>query len=936
MTSAKHKELELVSETHNPDIIAVAEIESKNSRNKLQESEIQLKGYTLFHNLDTAARGVCIFVRENLHPNESDIKPDFTESVWVEIKEKATEKTIIGCIYRSPNSAEENNKKVNGFIRSLRDMKNTNLILTGDYNYPQISWTDEGYGITEEKKSAEFLNSVMDAYLTQHITKPTRYRSGQRENVLDLVFTLHEEVIEDIKYMPPIGKSDHCSLFFSVNKGENTNQKEKKTFHNYNKANYEGMKSDILKVKWKDSIKEVEEGWQLIENTIHKAIEKHVPKSVINSDKRRKPLWMNPTCLGKVRKKHAAWKRYLETKSGEDYLKYTRARNQSRNATRKAQKDLETKLAKDVKRNPKSFWKHVHSKTKTKSTIPDINVPGTDRKTTSDEEKAEVFNKYFKEVFTEEDVENIPNIPQKEVESVLRDIPISEDEVLKKLKAINPNKSAGPDKIPSRVLKELSDVLVEPLTIIFKLSLQKGKLPTRWKTAHVTPIYKKGGKSKSENYRPVSLTVIICRILEAIILQCIIEHLMKHDFITPHQHGFLPKRSTVTQLLETLETWTKELDSGNSMNILYCDFKKAFDSVPHIRLINKIRSYGIEGPILDWIEDFITGRKQCVCVNGKLSSWETVTSGVPQGSVLGPLLFVIFINDLCDTVSCGVKLYADDTKIYAIVNSNANSDEFQKQINSLFQWSEMWQLKFHPDKCHILKIGNYDENTAYTLGSDDNLAILKESEEEKDLGVIVDKNLNFASHCDKVVGKANRMLGILRRNFNHINNTNFNYLYKGIIRPIIEYAAPVYNPIFQKDVQKIESIQRRATKMVLGMDNKSYELRLKELNLPTLIYRRARGDLIQVYKYLHNLNPLPADMLVLAKESVTRGHSLKLRKDQFRLNVRGHFFTQRVINLWNRLKEETVTAPSLNAFKNKLDEEWDNKDWKFNRNAPVS
>ena len=375
MSSAKHKELEQVVETHHPDIITVSEVEAKNVRNKIQESEIQLKGYTIFHNLDIASRGVCIYVKENLHPNESDIKPNFTESIWVEIKETATEKTVIGCIYRSPNSSEENNKKVNDFIKGLGTMKNTNLILTGDYNYPQINWTDEGYGRAEEKKAAEFLDSVMDAYLTQHITEPTRYRTGQKENVLDLIFTLHEDVVEDIKYLPPIGKSDHCSIIFSVNKGENQTKNEKKTFYNYNKANYEGMKSDIKKVNWKDSIKEIEEGWKIIESTIHKAIEKHVPKSVINTNKRRRPLWMNPTCLSKVRKKHSAWKRYLETKSGEDYLKYTRARNQSRNATRKAQKEFESKLAKDVARNPKSFWKHVHSKTKTKNTIQTLICP---------------------------------------------------------------------------------------------------------------------------------------------------------------------------------------------------------------------------------------------------------------------------------------------------------------------------------------------------------------------------------------------------------------------------------------------------------------------------------------------------------------------------------------------------------------------------------
>ena len=805
----------------------------------------------------------------------------------------------------------------------------------GDFNYPKIKWTDDGYGVSDEKKSEEFLEGVRNAYLIQHITEPTRYRIGQKENTLDLIFT-YEDVIDDIQYIPPVGKSDHCSILFSAQKSEGSNQKQTKTIYNYNKANYDEMRKDLKNVKWGEQILNLEEGWKVIKQTIHEAIERHVPTKVIDPNRRRRPLWMNPSCLAKVRKKHAAWKRYLETKSGEDYLKYTRARNQSRTATRKAQREQESKLAKDVKKNPKSFWNHVHSKTKFKSTIPDIKVPGTDMKTSSDEEKAEVFNKYFKEVFTTEDEENIPNVPLKEVESILTEIHISKDDILKKLNATNPNKSAGPDEIPSRILKELSEVLAEPLTILFKFSLQSGKLPDEWKTAHVTPIYKKGGKSKAENYRPVSLTVIICRILESLIFQVVIDHLMKHDFISQHQHGFLPKRSTVTQLLETLEIWTKELDKGNGMNILYCDFRKAFDSVPHKRLINKIRSFGIDGPLLKWIEDFITGRKQCVRVNGKLSSWETVTSGVPQGSVLGPLLFVLFINDLEDAVSCGVKLYADDTKIFAIVNNDTDSKEFQKQINSLYQWSTTWQLKFHPDKCHILKIGpNQEENFVYTMGTEDNQTNLEESSEEKDLGVLIDSKLNFSSHCDKIAGTANKMLGIMRRNFCYINNTNFNYLYKGIVRPIIEYAAPVYNPIYIKDIQKIESIQRRATKMVLGLENKSYEERLRALKLPTLIYRRARGDLIQVYKYLHNLNQCPKEMLMLARNGITRGHSLKLEKDRFRLNVRGHFFTERIINLWNQLKEETVSATNLNGFKNKLDAEWDYKEWKYNRNVPV-
>ena len=920
-----------------PDALAITEIKAKNPRNIIQESEIQIKDYELFHNLDaeTVGRGVCIYIKESLNPNLSNIKPDLKESIWAEFKETATKKVMIGCIYRSPNSSEENNKKINTFIGGLGNLKNTELILVGDYNYPKIIWDEEGNGTTQDRTSQEFLENIRNAYLTQHITEPTRYRQGQKENILDLVFTLREEIIEDIKLLPPIGKSDHCSMIFNV-LGEDTGQKDTKTVYNYHKANYEGMKNDIKNIKWKDCINEVEEGWKLIKDTIHQVMEKHVPKSIIIPNKRRRPLWMNKISLCKVRKKHAAWKRYLETKSGEDYLKYTRARNQSRRETRKAQRDYESKLAKDVKNNNKPFWKYVHSKTKVKSKIPDLNVPGTDRKTNSDEEKAEVLNDYFKEVFTEEDEENIPEVQPKVVETELSEIAINQEEVLKKLKDINPNKSAGPDAIPARVLKELSEVLAEPLAILYHMSLKAGKLPSDWKSAHITPIYKKGGKANAGNYRPISLTVIICRKLEGLVAKCIVEHLLKHNFISPHQHGFLLGRNTVTQLLETLDVWTEEIDKGNNMNVLYCDFKKAFDTVPHKRLMKKIESYGVKGDVLNWIEDFLSGRKQRVCVNGKLATWKSVTSGVPQGSVLGPLLFVIYINDLEGSVSCGVKLYADDTKIYAVVNSDEDSEEFQKQINALSLWSITWKLHFHPDKCHILKIGNKPDEMIYTIKSEDNNTNqLEESTEEKDLGVTIDNKLNFRSHCDKTAAKANKLLGILRRNFTYINRTNFNYLYKGLIRPKIEYASQVYNPIYQQEIQTIESIQRRATKMVLGLQDKSYEERLKILKLPTLIYRRARGDLIQVYKYLHSINKCPEGMFNLAGDTRTRGHSLKLKKSQYKLNIRGHFFTYRVVNLWNALKEETISAASLNIFKNRLDNEWENKPWKYNRNVSV-
>ena len=344
----------------------------------------------------------------------------------------------------------------------------------------------------------------------------------------------------------------------------------------------------------------------------------------------------------------------------------------------------------------------------------------------------------------------------------------------------------------------------------------------------------------------------------------------------------------------------------------------------------KVRSLGIRGKLADWIHDFISGRKQRVCIKDNKSSWADVTSGVPQGSVLGPLLFVIFINDLPEVVDCLVKLYADDTKIYQIINNTDDAERFQQNIKQLWKWSIEWQLKFHPDKCHILHLGKTNGNHHYYTG-EEHRTDLESTEEEKDLGVLIDTKLNFSSQCDKIVTTANKLLGIMRRSFTHLDKVNFCLIYKAIIRPVIEYASSVYDPILMKDMNKIESIQRRATKMVQGLQDKSYEDRLKYLDLPSLRFRRVRGDMINVYKYVHEVYKVDSShLLPLNDTNRTRGHPFKLKATNCKSRERLHFFTQRVINKWNNLSPDTVCAISVDAFKNKLDNEWKDREGKHN------
>jgi ribonuclease P/MRP protein subunit RPP40 len=374
---------------------------------------------------------------------------------------------------------------------------------------------------------------------------------------------------------------------------------------------------------------------------------------------------------------------------------------------------------------------------------------------------------------------------------------------------------------------------------------------------------------------------------------------------------------------------------GGTIDAVFMDFMKAFDTVPHERLLSKLSSYGIAGRAHNWVKAFLYGRKQCVQINGTKSPWGRVTSGIPQGSVLGPLLFVVYINDLPGTVSCGIKLFADDTKVYKPVRSTEDCNNLQTAIDALGEWSRKWQLKFHPQKCKVLRIGNNPPEYTYTMtdGKGEKQA-LEESKVEKDLGVEVDNKLCFVQHINKAVTKANRLLAVIRRSYQYLDEESMMLLYKGLVRPALEYGVAVWAPRLNRDIEAVEAVQRRATRMVPGLKDMAYEDRLRKLNLPTLTYRRHRGDVIHAYKYVHGIYNVPGSRLLQKSDlSNTRGNSLKLYKGHSRLGLRSSFFSQRVVAKWNSLPEEVAAAPSMNAFKNRLDKHWRSIPFKFDYKA---
>ena len=434
----------------------------------------------------------------------------------------------------------------------------------------------------------------------------------------------------------------------------------------------------------------------------------------------------------------------------------------------------------------------------------------------------------------------------------------------------------------------------------------------------MVPIYKKGDRQDPSNYRPVSLTAVPCKVLESLIRDQLLVHLAEQGLLSDHQHGFRPRRSCSSQLMEVLEAWTGELEHSKPIDVVYLDFRKAFDSIPHSRLLVKLRSYGVSGKLLTWIEAFLTGRKQQVVVEGSHSPWTEVASGVPQGSVLGPLLFLIYVNDLPDVVHCDMKLFADDAKLYSSVTSDGESALLQADLGALASWSATWLMPFNQDKCKVLHIGHANQAFQYEMDG----VPLGSTSLEKDLGISIDSELKFREQASSAVAKATKILAVIRRSFALMDKVTLPMLYKSLVRPHLEYGNLIWGPFNRADQRIIERVQRRATRLVESIRKEPYEERLRILELPSLYYRRRRGDMICTYQLFHGgIDADPRSFFTLA-EGYTRGHPFKIQKSPAVSRVRRSSFAIRVVNDWNSLPAEVVCAPSVNAFKARLDVHW--------------
>ena len=828
-------------------------------------------------------------------------------------------------VYRAPSSSQLENTALVDFIVSFS--ANKEILLLGDFNLPSLKWSEpnilDHYIVPNDRF---FYNCFVECGFSQWVTFGTFFPSG---NILDLILTSEDDRVGEVYAVPPLPGCHHCPVICSMvfNLGMDGSAPPHQRL-SWARADFGAIAAKMLEIDWEHLFSDlnVESCNQLYVQQLKSCIRQFVPeRNVVRTHK-----WLVRPPRAMVRQRSVLWSDYMTARNiygrhseeaGETLSQYLRLNRIYRSFARSQQAHYEQKLATKLATAPKLFHSYLRERKVGCPAVGPLRSPDG----TMVHDNLEMSNKFvtaFSAVFVAG--EPTEPHPHEVFDGRMDNIVVTYDKVLAVLSSLSETSSPGPDGIHPSLLKNCAAAVALPLTLIIKKSLQAGRLPLSWKESRVVPIYKAGPKYNPLNYRPVSMTSCDCKSAERLLVAHIIEYLEEGNVLSDRQFGFRKGFSTEDQLLLAYCRIAGEIDKGRSVDAVYLDFSKAFDVLSFSILLNKLRSLGFCEQILNWIESFLRGRTMKVSVGGCDSRAVPVTSGMPQGSVLGPLLFLIYVNSLGSGFNCEWYAFADDLKLCVshprVTDSLVNS-QLQNDLDLLVERSQSWNLRLNPSKCVVIRFGSRVRaadgvNSGYRLNGEP----LKLVKSHRDLGVWVDSSLKFHTHVTEVVRKSSGLANQILRSTICRSREFLVTVFLSHIRPIIDYCSPVWNLGYQGDLQRLERVQRRWTKQVTGLSSHDYAARLRSLQLFSIKGRLLRADLIKVWKIFHPVVDVGL-MSIFEREfhRATRGHRMKLSIPACRSDVRRRFFNVRVATLWNRLPASVVEAGSIETFKSGLD-----------------
>ena len=842
--------------------------------------------------------------------------PSGLEVVTAEISCNTT--VTLCVIYIPPNSDSSYHHYMLTYLSTIASKPHT--LILGDFNYPDINW----YSLVGQSNvSNAFCDFVYKYNLSQLVKFPTHIKG----NTLDLVLTTSPHLVSNPSHCDLSSynglNSDHFLLSFALHIS-NTISRPKANGskfvpkHSY-KMDYEGLTTYLFDYDFSFFYEgdDIETLWLSLKEIVLHSMSRFSSRSRPTHTKG--PAWFNSDIRHSLNKLHSLRKRFKRPNLPSTCNKLSVAEASLQSKMLDARSKYESTLVSDFACSKNSkIYSYIKSFSKHMDLPPTVFLESAQAATPAG--KAALFNDFFHSVFnTKSPLPSITNLhlPDK----LLCSITFTDLETYEALSSIDSSKASGVDGIPSKVWKCTAIALYKPVHHLFSLCLKKSYIPREWRTHQITPILKRNGdKTSVTSYRPISLLSCISKVLEKLIFDKTSDFLVS-NIVSSSQFGFVRKRSTLQQLLTFMSSVIHAFDNKTQVDVNYLDIKKAFDSVSHSELLARLWSAGLVGSAWKFFKAYLNDRQQFVSIQGHSSKLLPVTSGVPQGSILGPMLFIIYINNLPDILEFATcLLFADDTKLLRNISSITNSTQLQNDINHLLTWSLMSHLTFNLSKTLMLRFPNRSTNIDATYFMDSSPIQVVES--CKDLGVIVSSDLSWSLQQNSVISKAYRQLGLIRRTFSKfVSVREKKLLYLSLVRSQLTYCSQLWRPQFIKDIAALEKVQRRATKYILNDYTSDYKQRLITLGMLPLMHYYEYLDISFLATCLKEPNSsFPILDYITFSSSNTRSRTFaKLVPNKVKSNVSRHFYFNRVTRLWNLLPPIDLDLP-LASIKRKLKE----------------